>query len=209
MTEIDPNEVLFGSGVPGFKFLSYGDTCRGIITEIKAGRQTDMKTGEPKFWPSGDPMYQVIVTVQTQERDPSIQDDDGKRRLFIKGRNLTDGVRDAVRNAGAKKLALGALISVTFTGEGQAERGSQPPKLYTVEYQVLGAQQPAAARPAVSGGTYATPAPQAAQQAPVATEAPSGTAPGAGSSGGMVDVSSLPEAAQQLIAQMQAAAQSR
>jgi hypothetical protein len=46
-----------------------------------------MKTGEPKFWPSGDPMYQVIVTVQTQERDPSIQDDDGKRRLFIKGRN--------------------------------------------------------------------------------------------------------------------------
>lgn len=193
MTAPDPNEVLFGNTVPSFQFERYGDTCQGIITDIVAQKQTDKKTGEPKFWPSGDPMWMAVVTLQTQERDPSIAEDDGKRRVFIRGRSLTDATRDAVKDAGKKKLEKGALMSVTYTSDGPAERGNNPPKLYSVAYQVMGGfqqpvQQPQAALPQQT--TYAQPVQQPVQQA-----------------ANTIDLSTLAPEARALIEQMQKAAQ--
>lgn len=129
-----PNDILFGSGTPSAKFEARGDTLTGPITKLGASQQTDFRTKEPKTWPDGKPMMQVEVSIKTSLRDPSVEDDDGVRRLFVKGKNLTAAVKDAVRATGAKGLEIGGVLTVTYTGDGPAEKGLSAPKLYEAEY---------------------------------------------------------------------------
>lgn len=143
---IDPNEVLFGGGGQSAKFETFGDTITGQITDLKATQQTDFQTGTPKTWANGDPMMQVVVTLQTTLRDSSIADDDGLRKVYIKGKSLTDGTREAVRGAGAKGLEVGGTLTVTYVADGPKERGKNPAKLYKVAYEKPG---PAAANAAL------------------------------------------------------------
>lgn len=129
-----PNDILFGTGTPGVKFESPGDTVTGPIVELGASQQTDYKTKEPLNWPDGKPRMQVEVKVKTSLRDSSIEDDDGVRRLFVKGKILTNAVKDAVRATGAKGLEIGGVLTVTYTGDAPAEKGLNAPKLYEAEY---------------------------------------------------------------------------
>lgn len=123
-----------GGGVPSARFENHGDSVTGTIyDEPAATQQTDFTTGEPLVWPNGDPRMQVVVTLATDLRDDS--EDDGLRRIYIKGKSLTGAVRDAVRKAGAKGIEQGGRLTVTYTGDGVAERrGINPPKLYTASY---------------------------------------------------------------------------
>jgi hypothetical protein len=171
---IDPNAFLMGGGSASAKFEEYGDTVTGTICEAPEVRQqTDISTGQPVHWPSGDPKMQLIVTLQTTLRDDP--DDDGKRRVYVKGKSLTEAVREAVRQTGAKGLELGGTLTVTYTGDGVAsQRGFNPPKLYTATYarpdtaaqsgQFLGVQPaqqaPAAAQPAAPAPAQAGPTQQ-------------------------------------------------
>jgi hypothetical protein len=129
-----PNDILFGTGTPGVKFQSPGDTVTGPIVELAASQQTDYKTKEPLNWPDGKPRMQVEVKVKTSLRDSSIEDDDGVRRLFVKGKILTNAVKDAVRATGAKGLEIGGVLTVTYIGDAPAEKGLNAPKLYEAEY---------------------------------------------------------------------------
>lgn len=140
MTSPNPNDILFGTATPGAKFESPGDTATGPIVKLGASQQTDYKTKEPLTWPDGKPRMQVEVSVQTTLRDPSIEDDDGIRRLFVKGKNLTTAVKDAVRAAGAKGLEIGGVLTVTYTGDAPAEKGLNAPKLYEASYVKPGPQ---------------------------------------------------------------------
>lgn len=130
------NDILMGGGVPSAKFENVGDSVAGSIDdEPQAAQQTDFTTGEPLTWPNGDPRMQVVVTLATDQRDPGVKDDDGIRKLYIKGKSMTGAVRDAIRKAGAKGLERGGQLTVTYTGDGVAERrGINPPKLYTAAY---------------------------------------------------------------------------
>lgn len=129
----DPNELIMGGGSKSAKFDGVGVSVSGVIEDISAKQQTDFTTGEPKSWPNGDPMYQVLVRLQTAEREDF--DDDGVRTLYVKGKSLTAAVRDAVRKAGAKGLEVGGTLTVTYTGDGVSERkGINPPKLYEASY---------------------------------------------------------------------------
>ena len=133
MTAATAEQFLMGGGVASAKFEAPGDTVSGIIDEAPEVRQqTDIGTGEPVFWPSGDPKMQLIVTLQTNLRDNN--DDNGKRRIYVKGKSLTEAVREAVKKTGARGLEVGGTLSVTYTGDGQASRGFNPPKLYTATY---------------------------------------------------------------------------
>lgn len=132
----NPDEFLFGSAAPTVKFDTPGVTVTGRIVDRKVNQQTDFKTGELLTWPSGDPRMQLIVTLQTDQRDPSVDDDDGRRRLFVKGKRLTEAVRDAVKAAGVKKLEDGGTLTVTYVRDGVPEnKGISPPKEYTASYQ--------------------------------------------------------------------------
>jgi len=128
------NDILMGGGVASAKFENHGDQIAGTIDdEPQAVQQTDFTTGEPLTWPNGDPRMQVVVTLATDLRDDS--EDDGLRKVYIKGKSMTAAVRDAVRAAGAKGLERGGQLTVTYTGDGVAERrGINPPKLYAASY---------------------------------------------------------------------------
>lgn len=163
-TTVDPNQFLMGGGIPSAKFDSVGVSVGGTITDIAASQQTDFTTGEPKTWPNGEPMMQVVVSVATEIRDPQITDDDGVRKIYVKGKSLTAAVRDAVRRAGAKGLENGGTLTVTYTGDGpQERRGINPPKLYAASYTKPTA---VAANAALMGGGDAAPAPAARVSSP-------------------------------------------
>jgi hypothetical protein len=129
------NEVqalLSGGGAPAAKFPTIGTSISGTILSAEVSDQRDIKTGDVKTFDDGNPMKQIIVTLQTQARDD--EDDDGKRRLFIKAAML-GAVREAIIDAGAVTLEVGGQLTVTHTDIGTAsKKGFSPPKLYTASY---------------------------------------------------------------------------
>lgn len=141
----DDTDFLGGSGAPAFKFENPGDTITGFISEPPRKRQqTDINTQQPVFWDppaNTQPKYQWEITlIETQGKDgrplqdSSDPDDSGERRIFMRSHMLTAG-RDAVRQAGATGLEVGAKMRVTFTGYGEAKRGLSPAKLFQVQYK--------------------------------------------------------------------------
>jgi len=177
-TTYDANAVLMGGGGPkGWKFENPGDTRVGTIAErpeAKQERDYDPNNpggGKPKFYPSGDPIMGIHVVVQTDERDPSIEDDDGRRTFYIEGRYIKEAVRNAVRAAGAPGLEIGGQLRVTFTHrEDPMDRRSR--KYWDVKYTPAGnaalMQDSTPAPQAQPAQQYA----QAAYQAPAAPQAP-------------------------------------
>lgn len=159
----DPNAFLMGSGAPSARFEEPGASVTGRITEEPQVRQqTDFTTGKPLFWDNGDPRMQLVVTLGTDQRDTSIPDDDGTRRVYVKGQ-MQKAVAQAVRQAGAPGLQVGGTLTVTYTGDGEAkQRGMNPPKLYTAAYtaaaQTFLAADPAPA-PAPAPAAAAAPLP--------------------------------------------------
>lgn len=150
MTAKDPNTVttpqqyqapsaddflMGGGGAPTAKFPTIGTSVGGRITEKPTvQQQRDIQTGEAKFWGDGNPMMQLVVTVQTNQIDPTITDDDGRRRLFIKGQ-LKNAVQDAVRAVGGSGLEVGGILTVTYVRDGEVkQRGFNPPKQYDAKY---------------------------------------------------------------------------
>lgn len=179
---MDANSFLMGGGgAPTAKFPTPGTTVGGRITEQPTvEQQRDIQTGEKKFWSDGNPMMQMVVTVQTDQRDPSVEDDDGQRRIFVKG-VMKNAVADAVRITGARGLEVGGQLFVTYTHDGTPkQRGFSAPKQYTARYvpavqAELAAPTPApAAAPAPAPAQYAAPAAPPQYQAPAPAPAPAG-----------------------------------
>lgn len=127
--------LMGGGGAPTAKFPTPGTSVGGRITEKPTvEQQRDISTGDKKFWSDGNPMMQLVVTVQTEERDPQIEEDDGRRRLFVKGQ-MKNAIADAVRAAGGRGLEVGGILTVIYSHDGTAsQRGFNPPKQYTATY---------------------------------------------------------------------------
>ncbi|MBT2449444.1 hypothetical protein J7F03_20600 [Streptomyces sp. ISL-43] len=175
--------LMGGGGAPTAKFPMPGTSIGGRITERPTvEQQRDIKTGDKKFWSDGNPMMQLVVTVQTDLRDPAIEDDDGRRRLFVKGQ-LKNAIADAVRLTGARGLEVGGGLAVTYTHDGAASGpGMSPPKQYTATYT---AAATAALHTPDPGAQAPAPAPQYAPQpaaqpytAPPVAAAPAPALPG-------------------------------
>lgn len=175
------NDVLMGAGgSPVAKFETVGQTWSGkIVSEPVAYQVTDFQTKTPKTYPSGDPIMGVKVEIQTDVRDPAVEDDDGRRRIFLDGKRIKEAVRDAVVNAGATGLAIGGTLTVTYTGDGTpASRGVSAPKLYAASYTPPAAAaltDPWAPAPAATP----PPAPQPATTTPAAPANSNGVDAGA------------------------------
>lgn len=136
----NPNGTLMGgNGEPsvpalqlGKKWQAAGEWRGGVIVSplveyhvhkpVRKGTETEY---EPQFYPkSGDPIIAVYVDVQTDVRDPSIEGDDGVRRMYIEGSLKTDqyvsrrgAVVDAVRKVGAAAPAQGGRLFLAWTHE--------------------------------------------------------------------------------------------
>lgn len=179
----DANSILFGSGVPSAR-LTEGVTVAGRIVAISEPyqeREYDRDNpggGTPKTFPSGDPIMTFTLDLDTGLRDPSIDGDDGIRRVYMDGQRIKKAVREGVRASGARGLSVGGRLSITCTHydtPGDVRSG----KNYTCTYtagaaanNVLMGQPEPAPTPAPQ-----QPVQQYAQPAPVAPAAPATPSP--------------------------------
>ena len=153
MNELD--ELFGGGGAPALKFANIGTKFTGVITDVEVRDQRDFDTGVILTWDDGKPRKEIVLTLNTKERDPMVEGDDGVRKLYVKAQMFT-ALRDAIRKAGRVKPEPGGEIAVAYTGDGEAKRkGYNPPKIYAVAYKA-----PAAvaleADPIWGGGSPAT-----------------------------------------------------
>lgn len=146
------NFLMGGGGAPSAKFPAIGTSYSGRITEKPdVQQQRDFNSGEPKFWKDGNPMMQLVVTIQTEHRDPEVADDDGRRRLFVKGQ-LKQAVADAVRRSGGRGLEVGGTLTVTYTHDGERQGNYNPPKQYKAEYVPAATSELSSPDPSVPAG---------------------------------------------------------
>jgi hypothetical protein len=109
-------------------------------------------------------MMQLVVTLSTDQRDPANADDDGTRRVYVKGK-LQQAVAGAIRKAGAKGLEIGGTITISYVGDDEPKRrGMSGAKLYTADY--------------VSPSAAFLAANEAAQPWPASTGSPGTRSPG-------------------------------
>ncbi|MCU1613736.1 MAG: hypothetical protein JWO98_1276 [Frankiales bacterium] len=163
------DDFLMGGGVPSAKFPVLGHTITGRITERPTvEQQKNYEDDKLKFWDDGKPMMQLVVTLATSERDPENPEDDGARRLYVKG-YMKNAVAGAVRAAGARGLEVGGILAVTYTADGEKKNAKfNAPKLFTAQYTPAAtaelnspdpapaaAPQPAAAAPSAIPGLTA------------------------------------------------------
>lgn len=125
----------------GAKFEQPGTSISGIIENVTANQIRDFQSRQPKFFDDGQPQMQVLVTINTGVTDPMVEDDDGRRTVYIKGFGLQRRAwLQALHNAGLRKAAEvrpGDRFTATFTGFGEAKPGMNAPKLfeYVIEHQ--------------------------------------------------------------------------
>ncbi|WP_130012162.1 hypothetical protein [Serinicoccus sediminis] len=179
----DANALLMGGGgAPTWKFDTEGIRKVGTVTsppEARQEREYDPGNpggGAPKFFPSGDPIMGILVEVQTDERDPSRDGDDGRRTFYIEGKRLKDAVKAGIRAAGGSGLEVGGVLDVTLTrydvpGDRRSGRNWQIAYTPAGNAQLMSEQAPApaaqtapVAQPQQQPAPAASPAPQAAAQ---------------------------------------------
>ena len=160
---------LLGGGAAGksMKFTTIGTSYSGVVVSSEPRAYTDISTGKPEFWDDGNPKMQAVIGIQTAERDPSIENDDGVRYDYVKMWGKQKQAFRAAAQAAGGSPAPGDHYSVTHTGtEPSKTRGFNDTKLY--EYKIVKANPIDAA---LNAGPPATAAPvqQAAPAAQAAT----------------------------------------
>ena len=153
-----------------------GDTITGAVVSVDYKQVNDFNTGEPAYFPSGDPKMQFVIVIQTDQRDD--EDDDGRRTIYIpawgsKKQALVDAMRAEGMRKASEAFATGNIFTATFVEELQKQnpqtRARYREKVYT--YRIQRGSLAAADRDADPWATT-QPAPQATQPAPQAAPAP-------------------------------------
>lgn len=213
---MNPNDDIFAAmdrGLAGGSKSAFtsdslpGDTITGAVVSVDYKQVNDFNTGEPAFFPSGDPKMQFVIVIQTDQRDD--EDDDGHRTIYIpawgsKKQALVDAMRAEGMRKASEVFATGNIFTATFVEELQKQnpqtRARYREKVYTYRIQrgslaaadrdvdpwattTQPAPAPQATQPAqpAPAPAPAAPAPQApAPQAPAPAPAPAQQAPQAG-----------------------------
>lgn len=125
-----------GAAAPSFfnKDSKIGDSITGMVVEVQTRQHRDPQTNKSGVWENGDPMIQVVVSIQTELHDGA--DDDGVRSVFIKwwGKQRA-AFLEALKDAGQDNLSVGQEFTATLTGtEKNANKALSDTKLY--EYTI-------------------------------------------------------------------------
>jgi hypothetical protein len=136
MSVDEANAWLMGSSAQSCSFLNIGDKHEGQITAVEMGVQRDLQTGKPKVWDDGTPIKQMIVTLQTDERDSEAEADDGIRKLYVGSKGMREALAAAVKVTGAGGIAVGGRLGMKYKGDGvPTQKGFNPPKEYVAKYE--------------------------------------------------------------------------
>lgn len=131
----DANQLLSGPRQPIAKFDKIGDSVTGVLVDAEVAPVTS-PTGETQLDKNGNPRQQIIYTLQTDERDSEIEDDDGQRRVFAKWA-IQRAISTCLAEAGLSRVGLqeGGKLTITHTGTQKAsQRGYSDIKLYSASY---------------------------------------------------------------------------
>jgi hypothetical protein len=139
---------MFETRAPGAKFTQIGDGVDGEIVGVRRTQQTEFKTNIPLYWENktksthgvnpatgrpNDPMLQTEITVDT-----GVPDENGvtERRLFVRGKRMTDSLKHAVQQGGGggDGLLIGGRLACTFYGTEPSAGGGSDAKLYRFAY---------------------------------------------------------------------------
>lgn len=135
MTDPAHDFLTGGSGAATVKFDNVGDKIVGRILKHELVQQKDFQSGALLFWDDGQPRMQAVVTLQAEEWTPEDQDDEGQRRLFVKGQ-MQKAVRDAIAKSKHKGSLIGGRLGVVYAGDGQPPRpGMNAPKQFTAKFE--------------------------------------------------------------------------
>lgn len=138
MSYSDPNDIIMGTeGPPSVKFPTIGSEVIGEIVSIEQTQDREFGTGNLKFWPkSGDPLMIAVITLKTDERDPSIEDDDGKRRLFVNKKLMKEAIKAAVLASNSSRIETRGKLAVAYThDEPNPANPAQPAKGFQARYK--------------------------------------------------------------------------
>lgn len=117
----------------------------GRIVSLKVQQKTNYTTQKPDFWPSGDPKREIVIGVQTDDRDEDYENDTGVRGFYLTvGSGQFKKMQDVLKTEGLRAPEEGHEFYATFLGKvsktsksGQAYREND----WDFEY----AKKPAAA----------------------------------------------------------------
>lgn len=156
--------------------LPVGTRVEGIIVrEPTVTQQTDPQTRQPRFFPvdpetgTRDPIYQMLVVIDTGNPDPAQEGDDGLRTLAIRGgfkyESSKKALTDALKNHGLTNVRIGDHIAMTRlpnrTGAGISGRTHQFAVEYTLADDLSDTQKAPAKKASRARKPAATPAPAA------------------------------------------------
>ena len=182
------DDLLGGRVTPSASFKGqFPIAWEGVVEDVTRNPAYEYDPSKPnnrgsqKFWPDGNPVMNVWVTIQTNVRDPQVQGDDGRRVLVLDSKNKLEAVQEAVRQSGAS-FAKGGRLGIEWYGnDPNGKNPDNPPKLYRARYS--GPTFDGAL--AQGGGQQAQAAPptqpaQGGWGAPAAAPAPASPAPATG-----------------------------
>lgn len=134
-------EDFFAGGVPAVKFPdgAFGTVIGGVITsDPRMQQQRDYTSGEPVVYQDGNPAMQMVITVQTDLRDPAIDGDDGQRAFYVKGQ-MRQAIGEALRKANARKPERGGRLLVKYIEDKPTTlkngKPGNPQKIYAAKYE--------------------------------------------------------------------------
>tara|TARA_B110000211_G_scaffold229612_1_gene287676 strand:- start:243 stop:848 length:606 start_codon:yes stop_codon:yes gene_type:complete len=131
----DANMLLSGPKQPIAKFDVVGDSITGALVDAEVAPVTS-PTGEVQVDKNGNPRQQIIYTLQTDNRDTEIDDDDGKRRVFAKWA-IQKAISTCLADMGLARQGLqeGGTLTITHSATQTAsQRGYNDIKLFEVSY---------------------------------------------------------------------------
>jgi len=131
-------EDFFAGGAKAAKFedRAYGSVIGGeIVADPVMRQQRDYETDELMTYPDGNPMMQMLITVQAQ---PATEEDDGQRTFYVKGQ-LKQAVGEALRKAGEKVPRRGGFLWVKYVSDEpvtlkNGKRGNDK-KIHAAKYE--------------------------------------------------------------------------
>lgn len=143
-TDDEAWDFITGSGAPTLSFSKeepagsgdyiskpLGTKFTGYLKGSPIKKQaTDYSTGEPKFYDDGNPIYDLVLTLDTDYRDPAKEDDDGVRRLFVGG-GMRKALAAEMREKKLKRFGDGTQVTVELSGFKPNPKG-KPSKVFTV-----------------------------------------------------------------------------
>lgn len=183
-----------GASVPTFfkEDTEPSTVVTGRILAVVVRQKTKYNSNPPELevFPSGDPKMEVVLTLDTDLTDPTLEDDDGARRIYINWwGDKRKGLEAAVRTAGDNDLRVGGTFTARYEGLGEKKPGISAPKLYTYWYDKPSTLGLAPAAPTAPAGPAVAPpvvravapyvAPPAVPTPPAAAVPPPPAAPAA------------------------------